>query len=523
MDMSIVPKYKNFTKPNYPVKLKNPDDFHAYWLPGSIHGFKSLVSPHGGTPNTAGVTFGVHTHGRCAIFDGTSATRIDCGLIDVSGLAQFTLTAIVFYDDTGTDEHTIFSNWNNTVNNGMILMRIDPATSNRVEFHVCRDADTEISAGMSDLSLTANKVHIITCRFNSIDGTGLTGFLDDIKSTTSTATSSTLDTSATLSNTYLGNSPHANTTDGLTGGIYAVMFRKKALTDEEVFALHRDWYKDLEPAYPRNRVGISTGLTITTTSITSAEAFGTASLNMNILPSFVGSSEAFGVLSAIMNINASSIASSESHGTPQLILNITAQSISSAESFGAPQLNQFINAISVASSEAFGTATLSFPGVLTINCEAISSSEAFGSASVNQSIATSGVSSSESFGVPILSQIISVSAIPSNEAFGQTQLNMFVNAIAIDSSESFGSHAVNMAVMAISITSEEAFGNPVLNQLISAVGITSAESFGTLVITGGATALGYLEATITAYPSIDGSAITFVALDGVVKATSTIQ
>lgn len=512
MDMSFPPRFGNFTRPKGQLRLKNPEDFYAYWIPASMHGFSSLTGMYHGTPTSTGVTFGNGERGSFASLNGATSTRIDCGAINVAGLTEFTITAVLYMDGSGTDEHTIISNWENGVNSGMFLLRVDPSLSNQIEFHVCREANTEISVVMSDIALTTNKTHILTCRFNSIDGTGLTGFRDDIKSGSSTATSSALDATTTISNTYIGNSPH-NSADGLTGGIYAVMFRKRAISDAEVFALHRNWWSDLEYVYPRNRVGTTSGQNITVSAISSVEAFGTPSLNQNISVSAISSAEVFGTTNLNLNISPSAISSDEAHGTQKVNLNVNPSSVASVEAFGTSQLNLFINATAIASLEAFGSHTVSFPGAINIECTGIASAEAFGNAKINLNITPSTVSSGELFGNAQLNNTVFVTAVSSAEVFGTAQLNMFVTATAIASAEVFGNPLLGLSVLALSITSQEAFSNPILNQVITASGITSGEQFGLLVLTGGATALGYLEATIKAYPSLDASIIAFSSVD----------
>lgn len=103
--------------------------------------------------------------------------------------------------------------------------------------------------------------------------------------------------------------------------------------------------------------------TVTASGIPSTEAFGTASVQLNVNATGIASAEAFGTASVQLNVNATGIASAEAFGTASVQLNINANGIPSAEAFGTPTVNlaggvQSVTAIGIASQEAFGTATV---------------------------------------------------------------------------------------------------------------------------------------------------------------------
>ena len=103
--------------------------------------------------------------------------------------------------------------------------------------------------------------------------------------------------------------------------------------------------------------------TVTATGIASAEAFGTASVQLNIDTTGIASAEAFGTPSVQLNIDGTGIASAEAFGTPSLELNITGVGIASEEAFGNPTVqlaggDQTVTLTGIPSAEAFGTPTL---------------------------------------------------------------------------------------------------------------------------------------------------------------------
>lgn len=109
--------------------------------------------------------------------------------------------------------------------------------------------------------------------------------------------------------------------------------------------------------------------TITATGIASAEAFGTAGVQLNIDTAGIASAGAFGTPSVQLNINTTGIGSAEAFGTPSVELNITANGIASLEAFGTPTVQvaggtQTITTVGIASGEAFGNATVIRQGSL---------------------------------------------------------------------------------------------------------------------------------------------------------------
>ena len=184
-----------------------------------------------------------------------------------------------------------------------------------------------------------------------------------------------------------------------------------------------------------------TGATIEPSAIASAEAFGTAKLNLQLKPSAIASAEAF--------------------GTAKLILKLLPSSIASAEAFGTPAISQigYIQPTAIASAEAFGTAAVI----------------------IYQFLSPTGIASAEALGTPQLNLWLAVSAIPSQEAFGTPKFTLYLLPSGISSGEAIGSATIIPGAVLIipsAIASKEAFGTPNLSfaTVIIPTGISSGET-----------------------------------------------
>lgn len=223
----------------------------------------------------------------------------------------------------------------------------------------------------------------------------------------------------------------------------------------------------------------SAGLFIQPGAIASAEAIGSAKLNQQIRLTGIVTDEAFGVTRLSQQIRASGIATAEAFGVTALIQQIRASSIATAEAFGTAQLNRQIRASGIVTAEAFGTSRLNQQ----IRASGVSSAEAFGTAVVsiaaaNQNLFPSAIATAEAFGTTRLNQQIRASAIATAEAFGTARLGMFIVPTSIASAEAFGLAKFQHYVVPSGIPTQEAFGLYRLQQQIRPNGITSAEAFG---------------------------------------------
>ena len=206
--------------------------------------------------------------------------------------------------------------------------------------------------------------------------------------------------------------------------------------------------------------------TLLPSAIASAEAFGTAKLNLKLFPSAIASLEAFGSPTVILvgtYIYPTGIASQEAFGNPTVLpgaVIIQPSAIQSAEALGSPQLNLKLFAQSIPTAEAFGT-PLVIPGAVIIQPSGIASLEAFGTPLVfyDQVIIPTGIASAEAFGTPTVSFILLIQpkSIPSAEAFGTLKVLREIIHIILDGQYTLGSPGVNR----IYVIGKDAEGNPV--------------------------------------------------------------
>ncbi len=224
--------------------------------------------------------------------------------------------------------------------------------------------------------------------------------------------------------------------------------------------------------------------TIAPSSITSAEAFGTAKTNRNILPSSIASAEAFGTQQVVgdfeTTITPSSINSAETFGTARMVHNVHQESIPSAEAFGTSQLNFKLFPGAVSSAEAFGNTEVQADQ--TVTASSIASAEAFGTAKLNRYVVVEGMASAEAFGTTNVIRVIHPSAIASAEAFGSIQQlsrTLPINA-GIASAEAFGTAKLNRYITPSGIATTEAFGSARVVKTIHPAPIASAEAFGSI-------------------------------------------
>ena len=259
--------------------------------------------------------------------------------------------------------------------------------------------------------------------------------------------------------------------------------------------------------------------TVSPSSISSAEAFGSPSIGLQVRPSSIASSEAFGTPGVGLGISITGIASAEAFGSPTILpgnVNVTPDGIVSAEALGSPTVNLSISISSIDSDEAMGIPTLMYDQEITL--DGIASEEAFGLIKIDMSIKFAGaIASAEAWGSPFLtvgivyidaigivseetfgspsvvpgSAFVVPNSIPSGEAFGSLSLGIGIVPSSIASGEAFGSLTIlsgGVSVSPDSILSSEGFGTPTLlpgNVNISVFGIASGQSFGSPTILRG--------------------------------------
>jgi hypothetical protein len=280
--------------------------------------------------------------GSSLSFDGIN-DYVDIGTsINMASWPAISVSAWVKYDSSGTDEHTVISNWDRHV-----LFRLEPS-NDTVEIFLW--TNTQIGGSFLDLVLTPNKWHHIVMTFDT--NNGLCGYLDGRKSTTSYSSSYNLNSTASES-LYIGNSPHAGT-DLLTGGIDSVRIYSRALSAIEVYELYANPYAGVislpwiinyrgQPWEANPYGGVGPWI-IQPESIPSAEALGSPAIipgTIKIQPSGIASAEALGepTTTSIVIIIPQGISSGEALGIPQVLpglVTIRPEGIASLEAFGIP-------------------------------------------------------------------------------------------------------------------------------------------------------------------------------------------
>lgn len=251
---------------------------------------------------------------------------------------------------------------------------------------------------------------------------------------------------------------------------------------------------------------LATDWIVSSTGISSDEAFGTSVITLDISLSGIPSSEAFGTSLITLSIETTSIASQEAFGSHTLELIISASGIASTETFGTPSLELAILLSSIPSSEAFGSTTLTADWL--INCNGIPTTENFGSHTVSEEaalqISPSAIASQESVPSPQINFAILLTSISSLEAFGNPTFEISIICSSISSQESFGTPSLTFTIIVSSISSLENVSNPALSIIIICSSITSGEVFGdaTILVDLLITVLGIVSGEVFGLPII---------------------
>lgn len=192
--------------------------------------------------------------------------------------------------------------------------------------------------------------------------------------------------------------------------------------DDLLAAAYRAANSGAEPSWPGGGGALETPR--------GSEAFGAASVSLNVAPGGVPSREAFGPITVTvvsgLTVAPGSILSSEISGSGRVDLNVAAPGIGSAEVFGTETVTLKFLAAGVPSSEAFGAVTVTVSAGQTVAPGGIPSSEVFGSGRADLNVAPSSVASGERFGAPAAAaagpQTVTVSSIPSGQVFGAARV-----------------------------------------------------------------------------------------------------
>lgn len=212
------------------------------------------------------------------------------------------------------------------------------------------------------------------------------------------------------------------------------------ITGGEPFATYRNSYQRKSSTTPAAQ-------TIQPTGIASAEAFGTAKLQLVVKPTGISSGQAFGATTLAQRLQPGGITSAEAFGAALIIHRVTVAAIASGAAFGAALIQLRVTATSVSSGESLGSPLLD----LVVALAGITTGEAFGSPSVIDSspkaIGPTAIDSAEAFGVPTVGEPVAPSvSIGALHARYPTVLKLpakqTIHTNAIASIEIFGTPAV---------------------------------------------------------------------------------
>jgi len=171
--------------------------------------------------------------GPCLQLDGTD-DYVDCGSFDSHSWSAYTLWSWVNYDSSGTDEHSVISNFDNSNTHGSFIMRLEPS-NDTIESYAIIVSDTQVGAQFAT-AITANQWQSVGVTFDS--SLGMHAYPDGTKSATSVSIGAALDADYSSSDNHLllGSSPHA-VTDDLTGYLGCSIVFTRCLDDIEMLWL----------------------------------------------------------------------------------------------------------------------------------------------------------------------------------------------------------------------------------------------------------------------------------------------
>lgn len=125
--------------------------------------------------------------------------------INMAGWTGLTVSAWVKYDSSGSDEHTIFSNWKAAPNDkAAVLFRLNPSDDS-IEAYVVEEQNSQKGGSFADLTVSADSWHHVVMTWDTTNG--LKAYCDGVASGTSYASSAALDASASLTS-EAARSPH---------------------------------------------------------------------------------------------------------------------------------------------------------------------------------------------------------------------------------------------------------------------------------------------------------------------------
>ena len=168
--------------------------------------------------------------GECWDFDGNDTSRLSAGTqIDISGSTVLTVVAWFKYDDAGSEEQTIASNWSPVGNKGAFLLRVEPS-NNRIEAFILEGNNVTVSSSPSDITITADAWTHVAITYEGNDN--LRVYINGVLGNNLGASSNAAIDTTTSDDLFIGTSEHS-LTDDLRGNVdeVAIFLAKLTVSD----------------------------------------------------------------------------------------------------------------------------------------------------------------------------------------------------------------------------------------------------------------------------------------------------
>ena len=161
------------------------------------------------------------------VFDGNDDLNTTTTVPNMGGWTGLATGGWVNYDSSGSDEHSIISNFD--ADQASVLLRLEPSNDS-VEGFIIVQADTQLGGTFNDTTITNNQwFHV----YITYDKTSLKCYVNGVVDTTTFASSANLDAGNSALRTELGDSPHTPG-DNLTGKMSETAIFDRNLDSTEV-------------------------------------------------------------------------------------------------------------------------------------------------------------------------------------------------------------------------------------------------------------------------------------------------
>jgi len=170
------------------------------------------------------------------LFSNTTTEFVDCSPIDWRGRTALTATAWMTWDGSGTNEHTIISNWGGAQGDAQLLLRLEPA-GDFLEVFVNQDA-SNANVNATDLVVpTDGSWHHVGMVYDHAGDGLLKVYVDGVESTITAATTAGFGSNQRFASLELGRSPQTSGRDPLGGQLGEVRVYGRALLADEMWQL----------------------------------------------------------------------------------------------------------------------------------------------------------------------------------------------------------------------------------------------------------------------------------------------